>query len=448
MMGHEVIIERSLQTLNSLNNALPILLEDAMRRSQLDAIIENELFSPAEEEVLAYWFARFIDIRHNYWEIVSTAIRQTGGTSQLENKYDWHYFVLAYSAVCSLVRMDRFLLTKVAYHSIIQRKLNEPVPKHRIDRKQYSKIYSSLLLPANALRIHQAHRLINKKALVIKQAISGHDELERIFSRLPKQERYLNLSWRQYCMAWILSRKHVWKRRGASAQQKSKFAVLEYSGRIVSEMMLPRPKNVTQAVLKKVSEMVRPGDVFITRHNRALTNLFLPGFWPHAALYVGYASDRERLSITAEQNYLAYWNGQNCTFEALKDGVRFRSLQETLNVDAFVIVRPSLSQSDISEAISRAVTHAGKGYNFDFDFFRSDRLVCTEVIYRAYDGINGMKLPLAERMGMKTLSAEDILDLSLESDWSEVIAVYGVGDAKQTLVTGDSVHKITRDSYQ
>lgn len=448
MVDHELIIARELQTLSSLNAGLSVLLDEAMSRERLDRIVLEQLFSPSEDEEIAYWFARFLTIRHNLWSVVDTAIAFTGGTSKLVEGYDWHYFVMAYSAVCSLVRMDRFLLTKVANHKIIQRKLNESFPEHRIRRKQYREIASALTLPANAIRIHQAHRIYKSKYHLIVRAIEGNDEIVTLFKQLPKQERYINLSWRAYFVAWVLSRKHVWKRRGASAQQKSRFAILEYGGRFVSELMLPRPKKVTTEIRNTLSSILRPGDIFITRHNRALTNLFLPGFWPHAALYVGYDSDRENLGIDADKKYLSYWRDSNCTFEALKDGVRFRPLQDTLNVDAFVVIRPNLSTPFISQAISRVVKHVGKGYNFDFDFFRSDRLVCTELIYRAFDGIAGFDIPLTERMGMKTLSAEDLLDLTLDTDWGSPIAIYGIGASKKTLITGAAVEDLLIASYR
>jgi len=201
--------------------------------------------------------------------------------------------------------------------------------------------------------------------------------------------------------------------------------MLEIGGRIAAELGLPRPKKVTASIRNEVKEIVQAGDFFVTRHNHALTNLFLPGFWPHTALYVGDEHNRDALGITTEKSLTEseepltkseesmtkvakFWRGPNCVLEAQKDGVRFRPLSETLCVDAFVVIRPNFAAPEKKRALLRALEHAGKRYNFDFDFFRSDQLVCTEVIYRAYDGIHGFEIPLQERIGRKTLSAEEL----------------------------------------
>ena len=79
---------------------------------------------------------------------------------------------------------------------------------------------------------------------------------------------------------------------------------------------------------------------------------------------------------------------------------------------------------DIARVITRALGHEGKPYDFDFDFTRSDRLVCTEVVYRAYEGIGDVQFELTRRAGRWTLSAEDLLNMAVDGRHFEVVAVY------------------------
>ena len=139
----------------------------------------------------------------------------------------------------------------------------------------------------------------------------------------------------------------------------------------------------------EVLNLVKPGDVFVTRHDDAMSNLFLPGFWPHAALYLGTSEDLERMGIALPAGEA----GGHWFLESKKDGVRIRPAEETLQVDAFVVLRPPLERSDLTDAIRRAVEPCGKPYDFLFDFRTADRMVCTEVIYRGFHGIGSGEIP-------------------------------------------------------
>ena len=126
----------------------------------------------------------------------------------------------------------------------------------------------------------------------------------------------------------------------------------------------------------------------------------------------------------------------------------FRPLTDTLSVDAFVVIRPNLPGTTIEQAIDRAFSHEGKPYNFDFDFFNSDRLVCTELIYRSYDGLDGLKFPLTDRAGRKTLSAEDLLDPALDTDTFEPVAIFGVAGCEDDVKYGDKARDLLVTSYR
>ena len=90
--------------------------------------------------------------------------------------------------------------------------------------------------------------------------------------------------------------------------------------------------------------------------------------------------------------------------------------------------------------------HEGKPYDFDFDFTRSDRLVCTEVVYRSYEGVGGVKFQLTRRAGRLTLAAEDLLQMSLDRNAFEPLAAYCPQFTRE-LQTGNSAEELIRRTH-
>ncbi len=449
-------VDRAVKAFAALADAARRLVQaapdDAVR-----AATERGFFRPAEEELLVLWFARFLTVRGELWLLLGELIAAQGGNlssfeSELADDEDaWAAFGLGYGSACALVHLDRFLVEHLATDPKTQRKLNEGVAEHRISRKQFTAIFESLTDPASALFLDEAIALRKRLAHRIDRDLLRPDDerLQPVADRLEWLESSLDRSKRRFLRLFGRFQSHALRRRFASARERSFFSLMEGSGKVLSELRDHwRPHRVDDDVRARLAELLRPGDVFATRHERAMTNLFLPGFWPHAALHVGTEEDRRRLGVELDPDRAELWSGPRRVLEALKDGVRFRSLDETLAVDAVAVIRPRLDDKILAEALARAARHEGKGYNFDFDFFRSDRLVCTEVVYRAYDGVAGFELPLTERAGRPTLSAEDLLDLALEGDLFEVVGVYGVPEDPTRLFVGDEALGPLQRSYR
>ena len=206
-------------------------------------------------------------------------------------------------------------------------------------------------------------------------------------------------------------------------------------------------------VCERLRGVLSPGDVLITRKEHALTNYFLPGFWPHAAFYLGDCEQLKAYGIAGHGNVKPRWKRLfECdrteprrVLEAMKDGVWIRSLASPFASDALAVLRPRLSKPDIAEAITRGLFHDGKPYDFDFDFTRSDRLVCTEVVYRSYEGVGGLSFPLTRRAGRMTLSAEDLMRMALDRNHFEPVAVYAPTYAGD-LLTGEPAEAVIRES--
>ena len=435
------------QTLRGLLEAAQQLQDDAPKQSQLDAIVKRGAFRPSEDEAIGMWFAHFLNVREMLWTVIEDVL--TVLSTPLDNgdqRKEMRFFLVGYAAVCVLIRIDRIMLFDVAGHSIVQRKLNEPFPEYGIPRKQYTSIFSSFVDHKNIMDTRDAMKFANKhrRELLL---LSTNSEVGFIAHRLPELETSLNPSKRSYLKrAWSYV-SHKWRRRGVVTATNVFGAVLEGVGRTASEIYNANNKYVSEEVLADIAAFLLPGDVIVTRHAKALTNLFFPGFWPHSALYIGTEQQREAANISINPDIRERWSGDICVLEARKDGVRLRPLAETFSIDVFVVIRPTIKPQGVAEAIERALQHEGKMFNFDFDFFNSDRVVCTEIVYRGYDGVEGLRFPLRDRAGRKTLSAEDLLDFALDGESFTPVAIFGVDGCRNAVVYGDEVRPLLEATY-
>ncbi|MFA6288136.1 MAG: 1-acyl-sn-glycerol-3-phosphate acyltransferase [Opitutaceae bacterium] len=181
---------------------------------------------------------------------------------------------------------------------------------------------------------------------------------------------------------------------------------------------------VTAELMERLRPLLQPGDIIVERRNWFLSNAFLPGYWPHSALYVGTPEQLKAEGFDQDLRVLKHWDEfakrdasghQHAIIEAVSEGVVFSTVEHSIGeADSVAVLRPRLTPLQKAEVIARAFSHAGKPYDFDFDFFSADKLVCTEVVYRSLNGM--IDFPLEEILGRKTLPAVDIVKLWMSPD--------------------------------
>lgn len=156
---------------------------------------------------------------------------------------------------------------------------------------------------------------------------------------------------------------------------------------------------VSSTQLAALEQDLRPGDVILVRQELYLSNAFLPGFWPHALIYLGPSEAWTKLKLAdgtpladdlgvraALPRYAKRIDGAPArVIEAISEGVVFNSLEHAVQKDYVVVLRPDLPESAVADSIRRALLFLDRPYDFDFDFATDDRIVCTELVYRAYD---------------------------------------------------------------
>lgn len=182
---------------------------------------------------------------------------------------------------------------------------------------------------------------------------------------------------------------------------------------------------IDSQVIGRIVGQLEPGDILLQRRNWKMSNISIPGFWTHTALYTGTLEEINRQfeglpSLQGEspdqyiaRNYPAAYamlekkdddGFPNSVIEALSPGVVFNSCQTSLNADYIAALRPRLSRQDNFKAICLAISHFGKSYDFNFDFASDHQLVCSELIYKSLKDLPAIKLPLERLNGRLMLT--------------------------------------------
>ncbi len=142
-----------------------------------------------------------------------------------------------------------------------------------------------------------------------------------------------------------------------------------------------------------------PGDIFVERREWNATNVGIPGYWTHAALYLGTLEEMDEYFGDSFSNFVAekypevfaeFQEKDDHGFplrviEAKRPGVILTSLEYSGGGDALGVLRVAdLSKDKRKAVVMNALSHFGKSYDFNFDFTTDTTVVCSELIYRAY----------------------------------------------------------------
>jgi hypothetical protein len=178
---------------------------------------------------------------------------------------------------------------------------------------------------------------------------------------------------------------------------------------------------------EEISSQLKAGDILLEKTPFRLTDTLIPGYWGHAAIWVGTKEELIELGIWEHELVKPYQkeieSGNNIV-EALRSGVELNPLRKFLNIDDMVTLRENdISKKDLKSLILKTFGQIGKDYDFNFDIETTDKIVCSELVYTTYTHLDW---PTDKALGRYTISPDNIANKTNDSTLS-VVSLYHNG---------------------
>jgi hypothetical protein len=182
-------------------------------------------------------------------------------------------------------------------------------------------------------------------------------------------------------------------------------------------------------VAQRLAETLKAGDILLEKTPFRLTDKFIPGYWGHAAIWVGGEAELRALGIwdhpVVRPHQAAIRSGRGVV-EALRSGVQMNTMAHFLNIDDLAVIRHTgLSTPQAAEAVLQALRQVGKAYDFNFDAETTHRVFCSKLVYLVY---GDMKWPTSRMLGRVTVVPDDVAALVSEDGPLRVIRLFHNGD--------------------
>jgi hypothetical protein len=379
----------------------------------------------AKEEIWGIW-QRVLDLVLGLDRLADAYARWPWRRNRLAREHDLTHFAAAYLAQC------RYVLDFIALAErwpVLDAVLNDRVPEMGLAPGNYDALKLRFLNAARGTEfalLAGAFATLSTRAAPQLQQSTAEDSAALWAKGVHEGP--------------VLTARNVLSVMRKAALQ-SWFPVQKRASLTLSHLRLPVREGWHIAPRQALSLVRRlePGDILLERREWAFTNLGLPGFWTHAALYIGTPEEREAFAsspdvrrwVRAEggadgqfEEALAAWcpasYEQACgessegsrvrVVEALGQGVLLTSLEGSAACDGLAVLRPRVPPASRAAAIARALRFVGRPYDFAFNFASDSAMVCSELVLKVYEprnGLAGLRLPLREIAGHRVVPANE-----------------------------------------
>jgi hypothetical protein len=216
-----------------------------------------------------------------------------------------------------------------------------------------------------------------------------------------------------------------------------------------------REEYITEKNLDELNKILIPGDIFVQRREGHLTNVGIPGFWTHAALFLGTNKElenyfkeiisekdlKELINKTNERFYIDYYSNNNFSvIEAVANGVILNDLYTSASADYLGVLRANISKEDKLFSVIEGISHYKKPYDYNFDFITNNEVVCSELVFKSYhlkNSSKGIPFELEISSGRLMLSPNNIVkqyDEKLKDEYLIFVAYLNYDKNKNEII--------------
>ncbi len=446
-LSKEAFVETAkadLDTLHRFVDGMQQVMKQVEANKPLFATRRNQVYSPDEKQtLLSTWgslFAFFSSteaLRQKYWGFVKvppTDVRHAWG------------FAITHAALTALLANGLTFAHLTLNNPQLETIFDEPNDEYGVPKSAFAAFKLKTIHVSTSTQLVTGDSWEPTVLPVLKLTKTSDPRLTWAFESMKRDSAVAKKALlREGVTLYAGNAKDLLKDGTAQAVFPAQKTFAEWAGD-TRVARIGKPIITQDDVKKWVLPRLAPGDVLVARSNWFLSNIGLPGFWPHALLYVGDAKDLaaafdadpgviawakaqpEKASSLTEllgKRFPEKWKTYSTSpdfqghapirvIESISEGVSFTATEHAFGVDYLAALRPRVPAVDKARAIVRAFTYQGRPYDFDFDFFSDATLVCTELVFKAYQPSSdqqGISIGLVDVAGRRTLPANEFIRL-------------------------------------
>jgi uncharacterized protein YycO len=334
----------------------------------------------------------------------------------------------------ALVLYDNYLLAISLFEGDgkLRRILNESDPGYAVKSAELAKITMSYNSVANRERVRRAIKFFERESRKQKPVLTENSETDYINTLIVQSPSYTMV--RKWSPFYVIGR-HLGFLGAVTTDTMTGF---ERTGVNLFSMVFGNAVGLVETrkgklygrkdVLKEIGGTLTAGDILLEKTPFRLTDKLIPGYWGHAAVWIGTEAELKVLGIWDNPVVARYHDEireRRLVVEALRSGVEMNSLEHFLNIDSFGILRkPGLDPKERARTIVQALRQVGKPYDFNFDVESKRSVYCSKLVYLSYCDI---EWPTKKSLGRATFTPDDVAIKAAKEGTLQLVTFYHDG---------------------